>query len=176
MMHEFVAALERKIDKKIRELHTAMPGVIKEFDPKTGLATVLPTMMYRKPSGDTIEYPVITGVPVLFPQGYGGAASVSFPVRPGDGCLIIIAEQSLEYWLTGHLTDTSLAFDLTNAICIPGLYNRAGQDAAEACEKNAVIIRSGSSTVKVSDGNVEIQGGNLFVEGDLFVKGEVIRC
>ena len=125
MMQEFVQAIDDSIKKGVRGIHTAMPGVILSYDAGKGLATVQPTMKFKKPDGDTVDYAQITGVPVVFQQGMNQEATGAFPVKPGDGCLIIIAEQSIDYWLYGQETETDLAFVLTNAICIPGLFAKA---------------------------------------------------
>ena len=106
------------------------------FDPGTGLATVLPTMKFKKPDGTTVDFPQVTGVPVVFPQSMGQQATIAYPVKAGDGCLIIVAEQSIDYWLYGQETDTDLDFDLTNSICIPGLFAKANPVMAEACNGN----------------------------------------
>ena len=68
MMQEFVHETNKAIQEALKGVHTSMPGKIVSFDPSTGLATVLPTMKFRKPDGTTMEYPQITGVPVMFPQ------------------------------------------------------------------------------------------------------------
>ena len=76
-----------------------MPGKIVSFDPSTGLATVLPIMKFRKPDGSTMEYPQITGVPVMFPQSMNQQATIAYPIKPDDGCIILVAEQSIDYWM-----------------------------------------------------------------------------
>lgn len=173
MVQEFVLQIKKMIERQIREVHTAMPGEIVSFDPATGLATVLPSMKYRKPDGTTVDYPQISGVPVLFPQGLGGNATIAFPVVAGDSCLIIVAEQSIDYWLYGQETDTDLAFDLTDAMCIPGLFSTANPVAAEACEQNAVIVDVKGTRLTVKDGEVDINAATVKVSGNLVVEGTV---
>lgn len=156
MMQEFVQAIDDSIKKGIRGIHTIVPGEILSYDASKGLATVKPTMMFKKPDGTTVPYAQITGVPVVFQQGMGQNATVAFPIKPGDGCFIGIAEQSIDYWLYGQETETDLAFDLTNAICIPGLFTKANSVVKDACDQNAVIIdvKGTRFTVK-SDGLIQ---------------------
>ena len=97
MLQEFVESIRKMVDAKINEIHTTMPGKIVSFDTATGLATVLPTMRFKLKNGTTVPYPQITGVPVVFPQVSGQQATIAYPVKPGDGCLIFIAEHSIEY-------------------------------------------------------------------------------
>lgn len=173
MMQEFVQEISDTIEDRMRGIHTAMPGKITAYDASKGLATVLPLMKYKKPDGTTIAYPQITGVPVLFPQGAGQGVSIAFPVKPGDGCLIIIAEQSIDFWLYGYETSTDLAHDMTNAICIPGLFAKAPVTASEAAETNSIVLASKNTKVMVKPDSVTIHAPTVRVEGNLQVDGSV---
>lgn len=174
MMQEFVQEVLNLVDKKIREMHTAFPGKIVSFDPETGLAAVLPVMKYKKPDGTTVDYPQISGVPVVFPQGMGGKATIAYPVTAGDTCMVIVSEQAIDYFLYDQETETDLAFDMTNAICIPGLFNKANSVMAEACEKNAVIMDVKGSRVVVGEDAVEIAAPNVKITGNVTVNGMAI--
>lgn len=181
MTQEFVQAIKDSVQQAIRGIHTAMPGEILAYDAVTGLATVQPSMMFKKPDGSTVPFAQITGVPVVFPQAMGQNATVAFPVKAGDGCLIIVAEQSIDYWLYGQETETDLAFDLTNAICIPGLFKKGSSVAAEACEKNAIIVDVKGTRLTVKDREVEVDSaviklnGNVTVRGDFTVKNGIVN-
>lgn len=173
MLQELVENLRKMVDAKINEIHTTMPGKIVSFDTATGLATVLPTMRFKLKDGTTVPYPQITGVPVLFPQGCGQQATIAYPVKPGDGCLIFIAEHSIEYWLYGQETDTDLSFDLTDAFCIPGLFQAANSVAERACRENAVIVAVKGTEVVVKKNEVAINAPNILLNGDVQVNGSV---
>ena len=173
MIQEFVQQINNSIKKEIRGMHTAMPGTIVSFDPGKMLATVLPGMKFKKPDGKTIDYPQITGVPVVFPQGAGQQCTVAFPVKAGDGCLIVIAEQSLDYWMYGQETATDLAFDMTNAMCIPGLFTKPNVAVQAACSANAVVIDAKGTRITVKGGSVEIDAAEVKINGNLTVSGSV---
>ena len=173
MLQEFVESIRKMVDAKINEIHTTMPGKIVSFDTATGLATVLPAMRFKLKDGTTVPYPQITGVPVLFPQGCGQQATIAYPVKPGDGCLIFIAEHSIEYWLYGQETDTDLSFDLTDAFCIPGLFQAANSVAERACRENAVIVAVKGTEVVVKKNEVAINAPNILLNGDVQVNGSV---
>lgn len=173
MLQEFVQEINNSIKKEIQGIHTAMPGTIVSFDPGKMIATVLPGMKFKKPNGTTIDYPQITGVPVVFPQGASQQCTVAFPVKAGDGCLIIVAEQSLDYWMYGQETATDLAFDMTNAICIPGLFSTANPVVANACSENAIIVALKDTRLTVRDGEVDINADTVKVSGNLVVEGTV---
>lgn len=180
MMQEFVQAVKDEIDKKIAEMHTCVPGKIISFDPASGLATVLPTMQFKKPNREKIDYPQIAGVPVVIPQSSGQDAVIAYPVKEGDGCLIIFSEQSIDYWMYGQQTDTDLKFDLTNAICIPGLFPTLNPELKNACTEDSLIIKKGPAYIKLKDGELEIMGnvllaGNLTVTGDVTASGKSLK-
>ena len=106
----------------------------------------------------------------------GQQATIAYPVKAGDGCLIIVAEQSIDYWLYGQETDTDLDFDLTNSICIPGLFAKANPVMAEACNGNAVVVnvKGTKVTVKVDAGTITLNG-NVTVSGNFTTQGGVVN-
>lgn len=156
MMQEFVQAVTQAIRDNLKGVHTVIPGKIVAFDAEKGQATVLPAMKFKKPDGEKIDFPQITGVPVVFPQSMNQKATIAFPIKAGDGCLIVVAEQSIDYWMYGQETSTDLPFDLTNAICIPGLFKDPSDVMKEACEKNAVIVDLKDTKVTVHDEYVRV--------------------
>ena len=156
MLQEFVQEITNTVQKNLQGVHTAFPGVLTAFDPSTGLANVQPKMKFRKPDGTTIDYPQITGVPVVFPQSMGQKATIAYPVKAGDGCLVVVAEQSIDYWMYGQETETDLAFDPSNSICIVGMFVPANAVMKDACDQNAVIVDvSGTRFTVKSDGLIQ---------------------
>lgn len=171
MLAEFVQEVNNMVKDNLKGVHTALPGTIVSFDPGSGLATVLPSMKFKKPDGKTVDFPQVTGVPVVFPQVMGQQATIAFPVKPGDGCLIIVAEQSIDYWLYGQETDTDLDFDLTNSICIPGLFAKANPVMAAACGGNAVVVDVKGARVTVKAGSVQVDAATITLNGNVTVNG-----
>lgn len=162
MMQEFVDQVNKTAQKAVEGMHTALPGKVTAFDPGTGLASVQPVAKFKKPNGETMDYPVVSGVPVVFPQS--GSVTVAWPVKPGDGCLLVFAESALDYWQYGKETDTVLKFDLSNAIAIPNISAEASPVMAEACSEDAVVVQNGGTKLKVKADGVYIVG-NLTVSG-----------
>ena len=173
MMQEFVSEVSKTVKQTMKEAHTAMPGTIVSYDPATGLATVLPTMKFKKPDGESMDFPQVTGVPVVFPQSMNQQATIAYPVKPGDGCLIIVAEQSIDYFMYGQETDTDLDFDLTNSICIPGLFAKPNSVMNEAYSGNCIIIDLGGTRITVKSGEVVIDADKVTINGEVTVNGSV---
>lgn len=172
MNSEFVQAVKDTVRDLLGDVHTAMPGTIKTLDVSTGLATVLPAGKFKTGTGVELEYPAISGVPVVFPYSQTAAAGVVFPVKEGDGCLLVIAEQALDAWLYGGETTVDLKHDLTNAIAIPGLFTTANTFLKEAVEPGAVVIYSGPTKITVSKGSTTIKG-DLIVQGNIQSSGDI---
>lgn len=174
MLQEFVQAINDRIKIALGNIHTAMPGTIRSFDPDTGMAEVVPGILFRTPKGEFIEYPLITNVPVVIPHGGNGEAVIAFPIAPGDECLIIISERPTDYWATGNMTQSNLEFDLTNAICIPGLFKQGNKEISEACKLEKVIVKNGESKIALSKESIEIFG-DITLHGNLRVEGQVTQ-
>ena len=170
MMQELVNQVKKTAKKATEEMHTAVPATIKSYDPSTGLASVQPVAKFKKPNGETMDYPSISGVPVVFPQSE--SVTIAFPIKAGDGCLLVFGEKSLDYWLYGKETDTELSFDLSNAVAIPNLKNTGNPAMQKACSENAVVLQSGSTTLTVKSGEVIIDG-NLTVNGKIDTTGDI---
>lgn len=162
MNQEFVQAVEDTIHNVMQEMHTAMPGKIISYN--SGTASVQPSVKYKTPDGKKLDYPVISNVPVVISCGCGCA--VAFPIKPGDECLIIIAEQAIDGWLSGADDDTDLRYDLTNAICIPGLCKESVEAQEEANRKGTIVIRCPPGAAVTLKGDLKVEG-NIFYSGDI---------
>lgn len=188
MLQELSQEIEDTARAVMNEMHTAMPGEIVSFDASNGMAVVQPNGKYVTSDGKSLMYPVITEVPLAFPFCQQAGVGMAFPVNKGDGCIIIISEVELDEWRSGAESESSLRFDLTSAMAIPGLLWGGGDLIAKAAKKNAVIlgasgaeltvsgdgvmIDAGGATFEVSDSGIAI-GGNLKVKGNISYTGSL---
>lgn len=166
MLQEFVQQVEDVARSVMEEMHTAIPARIQKFDASKNMATVKPYGAFVTGSGKKMAYPVITGVPFIFPQCSSEHIEIVFPVKAGDDCLVIISEVELDAWFGGGESDNNMRFDLTSAVAIPGLRNKSSSALVEACKNNSIILKNGDVKLKVSKTDVEIIG-NLKVSGDV---------
>ena len=156
MLPEFTQAIRQNITHMINGIHTAFPGKIEKYDPEKNLASVQPVMKYRKPNGDILDYPLLTGVPVWFPQVFGQKATITYPVKEGDECLVIIAERPIDYWLFEKETKTDLMFDLTEAVCIPGLFAKPNPLAEKAVTDEAIILQLKDTYIEIKKDDIRL--------------------
>lgn len=168
----FVTELKNLVKEKINNVHTALPGEIVSIDDATGRVSVLPKAQMRFSNGKVLDFPLISGVPLVMPQSGVAGASVVFPVSPGDQCLIVFSEQSLDYWLENGMTNSHLKYSLSGAIAIPGLMKSITDDVREANKSGAIIIRNKNTKITVSQADITIRG-NVSIDGNLLINGEI---
>lgn len=81
-------------------LWTAIPGIVQRFDAAAMTCEVQPSiLMHTLPqigNWQSVALPVLVDCPVQFP-GAGGA-TMTFPVKPGDECLVVFASRCIDGW------------------------------------------------------------------------------
>lgn len=115
---EFIEALQTKIKQDLR---VSLPGIITKYDHKKQMADIdfSPELL-----ADNNINPLkgISGVPVIFPRS--GGASITMPVKAGDGCLVVFLDRDIRNWLLGKPKDrpmTRRMHNLNDAIAFVGL-------------------------------------------------------
>lgn len=88
------------IDVALDGLRVAMPGRIDAYDPATRRAAVQPLLMVpvHKVDGtvESVAIRKLVEVPVLSLQG--GGRGIKVPIAPGDACLLLFADFSVDEW------------------------------------------------------------------------------
>src|SRR5215469_9789273 len=100
MIQEFTQEIKNVILDKLRDVHTVIPGKIVTFDPDKCEAQVLPYGRYEKPDGEMLGFPQLNEVPVYVMQGGEQTATVVYPIKPDDECIVLFSEQALDTWQT----------------------------------------------------------------------------
>ena len=162
MIQEFTQEIKNRVYDMLREVHTVIPGEIIDFNPDKVEATVLPFGKYKKTDGSMLDFPKIFEVPVFFPQSFGQTATVVYPVKPKDYCLLFIAEQTLDIWRTSAASNTDLRFDLTNAIALVGLFAQPNPLVRRAHDNESIIVQRENSYAEILDKRIEI-----YTDGDV---------
>lgn len=148
------------LDARVADLRVSLPGAIESFDPETQLASVRPLLhdTHEDEAGDEVteELPVIPNVPV---QVYGaGELRLSFPVNPGDPCLLVFTDRSLDLWIErgGSVDPVDVRrHNLTDAVAFVGVRAKAG--ALADYDTDAAALRHADGTgVYVQSGRVDL--------------------
>lgn len=151
---------------QLNNVHTALPGQVLAYDYTTQKATIQPTLNKVWNDGNINQLPVLENVPVIFPAS--GGASLTFPVNPGDTCLITFIERSMDQWLTtGGLVNPQdpRKFDLSDAVAIMGLKPFNSQFPARANNTDMVLQYGGSSITITPTGAVKINTASTLALG-----------
>lgn len=92
--------LRMALDAKQTQIWTAMPAIVQSFNPAAMTCEVKPTItgLLRTPEGNysQVEMPLLLDCPVFFPGG--GGVTLTFPIKPGDECLVIFASRCIDSW------------------------------------------------------------------------------
>lgn len=177
MIQEVVEEMENMVkDVLNNSVHTAMPGKILSYNEESGMVDVQPIGSFYCGKVE-MDYPVIPSIPLCITANNLGIASC-IPIKSGDTCLLVCAEQSL----SALLTETSEAqlnerFELTNCIAIPGLMKAPIEAQQEANEREALVMTNGDMKILITKEKIEIAGdskieGNIDIAGDVTITGE----
>lgn len=120
---QFAEAIMRNV---ARTMNCVKIGEIVYFDPLEQTATVrvlhLMDENYDTDMKETIDYPLLGKVPVMVWQG--GGSRITFPIKPGDQCLLLFCDYMIDnWWVIGEMapSDFPRKHDLSDAIAIVGL-------------------------------------------------------
>lgn len=126
------SVIKLAVENRLKELHTAGPGIIVSFDADEQLATVQPAIrrIFKTSTAEEEiliprDLPVLINVPVVFPRG--GGFSLTFPVAVGDECLIVFCERAYDMWhqFGGVQTPNARRFhSYSDATCLVGLSSK----------------------------------------------------
>ncbi len=88
------------LDGKQAQMWTALPCIIQSFNPVAMTCEVQPTIngIVRQQDGTSkeVKMPLLLDCPVFFPGG--GGVTLTFPIKPGDECLVIFASRCIDAW------------------------------------------------------------------------------
>lgn len=123
---------------------------------------------------DTYEdYPVIVSCPVVVMQG--GAGYLSFPIAPGDFCVVMFSDRELNTWVSsGQIAPPQdrRTHHLNDAIAIVGIRPATAPITYDAQKvklffANSFITIDGSGNIVISgSANISITGtGNITIAG-----------
>jgi hypothetical protein len=159
--------IEQQIEVQLgNTLNTSMPAKIISYNAATNRAVVKPVLPKRLASEEPLDSPQIVEVPVVFPASGGGKASMTFPLKPGDGVMLAVQQRSMEGWLDGKETmpDDPRQFDLSDSVAIAGC-----QPSGIVGDPDNVVLKFDKCTVTLTKDNsvvVATEKANIVVDKD----------
>ena len=160
-------------------MRVSMPGIIQSFDPDTVTAVVQPAIKGYEPDNDgnpqPQTIPLLVDVPVVFPRG--GGCTLTFPVAPGDECLVIFADRCIDFWWqNGGIQEPVDArmHDLSDAFAIAGPQSQARKISGISTTATQLRTDDGSAFIGLTpDGVVTITSSHVIINGPLQVNGAI---
>lgn len=135
------------------DLRVAMPGIIQSFDASKCTAVIQPAIRAQVTAEDGttkwVDYPLLLDCPVVFPRG--GGFVLTFPIKAGDECAVIIADRCIDAWWQSGGTQNQVELrmhDLSDAFCLPG--PRSVPNVEGGISTTDVQLRSVDGTAHVS--------------------------
>lgn len=107
---DYLASLRALIQSEMIDLNTSISAEIVSYS--GGFASVRPLAKKRFQDGDSLPFPVIHDVPVRWPVFAGGLAGVRGPIKAGDKCHLVFAQQASDG------TDDLRRHDLSDAYAL----------------------------------------------------------
>jgi len=167
-----IDAIYLAINSSLENVHTVLPGKIVSWNAGQRKASVEPLVSMKTVKEVDITLPVIDNVPTIFPSGSN--FTLRWDIATGDGCLILFSEYGIGNYLNSGgqnqvAADDSSKFNLTDAICIPGLFSFSR--ASNLPTDNEIsITQGGVITIKNSSGTIELKDdGQVDINGNLTV-------
>lgn len=158
---------------------TALPGIVESFNPSAMTVSIKPSIKakVRDQAGATtdVELPLLVDCPVVFPGG--GGFTLTFPIKPGDECLVVFSSRCIDCWWEsgGVQVQADLRMhDLSDGFALVGVRSMP-RKLDPAVSTSAVQLRNdaGTALIKIDeDDNITAQtpaGVALDAGGDVYV-------
>ncbi|AOK32163.1 hypothetical protein WS67_21440 [Burkholderia singularis] len=127
-----IAALSIAMRATRADFWTAMPGIIQSFESaadRPPTCSVQPAIKAQVRGIDgsvtSVALPLLVDCPVQFPAG--GNCTLTFPVAPGDECLIVFASRCIDaWWQSGGVQEQAelRMHDLSDGFVLLGFRSR----------------------------------------------------
>lgn len=152
------------IQNALLDVHTALPGTIKSFDPATQLASVEPGVQRIFRDGAEKVIPIIETVPVQFMRG--GNFCMTFPIQPGDQCLLVFSEREIAQWQAFGDQNAQVPrrygiHDYTDAMAIPGFYSNAYRITNFSTTGTQLRTLDGMVSITLNNNSIVLQVGGV---------------
>ena len=155
------------MERAMSRINTCMPGEIVSFNSGTQTAIVQPCIQQKRIDNGAVVFqnlPQVINVPVVFPVA--GGFALTFPVAPGDPCLLVFAQRSIDNWIDSGSDQPpeqdipgARHHDLTDAFAIIGTVPNPNSISAWSGSGAELRNRERDNRVTVKNDKIEIVSG-----------------
>lgn len=169
-------AVEGRIERRLRAVRVALPGIVQSYDRERQRASVQPAIddMIELESGALVpeSLPIVNEVPVMFPGT--GAFSLTWDLEPGDEVLLVCSSSSLEKWLSkgGKVNpEIDQRHSLDDAVAITGLRHGKlpGGAIGDGMVMSAPKVAVRATEVRIEAASTKIVGNDVQLGGDTLI-------
>lgn len=193
-------AISRPIDEQdvaqstfnntLANVRSSLPGIIQSFDPETVTCVVMIAVKSSTPvpfespeSAQSVDYPLLMDVPVVFPRG--GGVTLTFPIKEGDECLVVFSSRCIDFWWqNGGVQERAdkRMHDLSDAFVIPGPQSQVKKisgistNAAQLRTDNGaafVEVAAGGDITATTTGSMTINAPTITLNGNVTINGNL---
>lgn len=141
---------------------TALPAIINSFDPVALTCTAQPAIQAQVSAEDGstswVALPLLVDVPVCFPRG--GGCTLTFPIAPGDECLVVFASRCIDsWWQSGGVQVQSelRMHDLSDGFAIPGPFSQATKISGWSGVSSQLRSNDGSTYIDLNPSTQKVK-------------------
>lgn len=165
--------IKQGVENRLKDLHTAMPGIVESFNSEEQTVTVQPAIkrIFKTTQEDIeiltpVDLPILINVPIVYPRG--GGYSMTFPISKGDECLLVFSERSIDNWHVngGSKKPTARRFhSLSDACAIVGLSSIPNKVPDYSSTDLQIKKDNGQCTLSLkSDNGIRMENSSGYVE------------
>lgn len=159
-------------------LRVAVPGIIQAFDSVEQTVRVQPAIREVVTGSDytpvSIPLPELLDVPIVLPRA--GDYVITLPVRAGDECLVIFADQCIDAWWQNGGVQNQMErrrHDLSDGFAILGTWSQPRRLVEYRTDGMQLLNYKTGTGILVNGEGVIIQG-NLVVNGNSTMEGALV--
>ena len=153
---------------------TALPGIVTRFNAEALTCEVQPAIKGRHVTEDgsvVVEnLPLLLDCPVVFP--HAGGASITFPIKAGDECLVVFSCRSIDlWWLSGGTQSPAepRMHDLSDGFVIPGPWSQKTRIGSVSTDALEIRTDDGAAVLRITPGSHDV---DLVTTGKLSAAAE----
>lgn len=169
-------ALEEMFWQKACDLRMAIPCQVVSFDSSRQTVKVQVAILENlKLNGvpTPVAIPPMEDVPVCLPRG--GGMTLTFPIKPGDQCLVVFADMCIDAWYqSGGVNNNQMKrrrHNLSDGMAIFGVWDQTRVLTAYSTTATQLRTDDGVTLIDVTPNLVTIKSVNIKLQGDVEVTG-----
>lgn len=155
-------------------------GEIVSFDPANQSASVqikvlrnVVDLSRNPPVIITKPYPLLVNCPVFV--NAGGTGYLTFPIQPGDSCLVLFNDRDLDiWWTTGNTQapNSDRVHDFSDGLVLVGFRNKANVIAGFNTTGAVLVYEGARLTLDATEAKLEQLGGKLSIKAKVALNGD----